>query len=72
MFNLESSQLEQKLYARVTEIINEHVNKSKDSDAVYNEAQKALALVYEEIIAQRFAALHFKQEALRSKTNVEN
>lgn len=57
--------LEQDIYAYVIKRINERVKMSNGSDTVYNEAQKALALVYEEIIAQRFAALHFKQEALK-------
>lgn len=70
MTNLESNPLEQKIYAYVTGVINEHVKKSNGSDMVYNEAQKALVLVYEEIIAQRFAALHFKQEALRIRANL--
>jgi hypothetical protein len=72
MFNLKPSMLEQEIYAYVTGVINDQVKKSDGSDEVYNEAQKALMLAYEEIVAQRFAALHFKYEAFRAQKEIEH
>ena len=67
MASLRESALEREIYAYVTGVVNEYVRRSGGSDVVYNEAQRALVLVYEELMAQRFSALHFKQEALRVK-----
>ena len=67
MATLRESVLEREIYAYVTGIINEHVRRSDGSDAVYNEAQKALALVCGEVRAQHQAALHFQREALKIK-----
>lgn len=74
MFNLQPSPLEQEIYASVVGIINEHVKDCDNSGKIYEEVQRVLECVRDEISAQHSFVLHLQREVekinLRRETDV--